>query len=107
MMKSSGGIVNPESYVGGKIAFNAPSSVTVGATSTSVLAENLSRKYLCLCNDSNETIYLSLGAAAQMNKGIRLNANGGVVEWFGPNVHLVSIYGICASGSKVLTIMEG
>ena len=54
--------------------------VSVGTGSTSVLKVNKSRKTANLVNDSDEVIYLALGASAVLNKGIRLNAGGGNFE---------------------------
>lgn len=78
-------------------------AVTVGATSTAVLPADGGRQYAIIINDSDETIYLGLGAAAAMNQGIRLNTNGGAFEISGVNVFTGAINAICASGSKVLT----
>lgn len=51
--------------------------VTVGVASGTVLAANGSRKSAILTNDSDTTIYVSCGATAVLNRGIRLNASGG------------------------------
>ena len=86
---------------------NAEGAVSVGATSTVVLAANADREYACLVNDSDEAIYLGLGQAAGLNAGVRLNANGGSYEitTFG-NRFTGSINAICASGGKNLTYTE-
>jgi hypothetical protein len=76
--------------------------VAVGATSTTVLTANDGRKYCALVNDSDEAIYVSLGTAAVMNQGIRLNANGGSLEIAGERPYRGAIYAICTSGSKNL-----
>lgn len=80
----------------------ANDSVSVGNTTTSVLSAR-SRISIILTNDSDEAIYVSKGATAIMNKGIRLNASGGAVvidDWNG------AISAICASGSKTLCYCE-
>jgi len=79
-------------------------NVSVLTTSTEALAANEARKYCVLVNDSNETMYISLGVAAVMNKGIRLNANGGVLEIAGDHPFRGAIYAICSSGTKNLSI---
>jgi len=86
-----------------------PDSVTVGATTTVVLtaAQVEDLEEIILVNDSDETIYVAYGASAVMNKGIRLNANGGSVSWAYPRIPQVAINAICASGSKVLTLQTG
>ena len=78
--------------------------VSVLATSTTVRPINRSRKFLFLCNDSDETIYVSLGATAVINQGIRLNAAGGSVLI--DEKHTGKVSAICASGSKNLTFSE-
>jgi hypothetical protein len=82
-------------------------SAAVGAVSTKVLSINTARKYMVFTNDSDEAIYLSLGAAAVMNKGICLNAAGGSYEMQMSDLQFTGeIYAICASGGKNLTYIE-
>jgi len=81
--------------------------VSVGNTSTLILAENLNRKAVNIVNDSDETIYLGIGENAVMNEGVRLNNSGGVYYLVGPDIHPRSISGISASGSKNVTFTEG
>jgi hypothetical protein len=91
------------------LQFATPSSVTVGATSTAVLtAANATLcEYVSLVNDSDTVIYIGVGAAAQLNKGIRLNASGGSVVWEGIAIPTVAINAIAASGSKNLCVQIG
>ena len=84
-------------------ASNGADNVTVGATDTAVLSANNDRKAFILTNDSDEEIYLAYGVAAEMNKGIRLNAKGGVVR---EELYKGAVNAICASGSKNLAIVE-
>jgi hypothetical protein len=86
---------------------NAAASVTVGTSSTSVLAANSSRKLLVLCNDSVNTIYVDLsGGTAATSKGVRLNASGGsiLLDHYVPTS---AITAIASAASSVLTIQEG
>lgn len=100
------GAVNPRSEAGvGQI----PVGITVTALSTQILAANANRKVAIICNDSDTTIYLAVGVAAQANKGIRLNANGGVIviSQTGDIFSTEAVYGILAAvGSKVATAQE-
>lgn len=84
------------------------STVTVGNTSTAVLAQNEKRRHLLLVNDSDEAIYVAIGKAAAMNTGIRISANGGMWE-MGPDggVYTHAVYAICTSGSKKLLVTTG
>lgn len=79
-------------------------SVSVGSTSTEILAKNVDRLFVLIINDSDETIYLAIGADAVLNKGIRLNANGGVFEINSQNLYVGVINGISESGNKNVTI---
>ena len=86
------------------------SAYTVGAVATVVpaVAANVNRRYLLLVNDSDEAVYVSLGAQAAMNRGIRLNAAGGSYEMalgLG-NLYKGAVHAICASGSKLLLVTE-
>ena len=91
------------------IQFGNPSSVTVGATSTLVLTGENARlcEYISVINDSDQTIYLAIGAPAEMNKGVRLNASGGSVVWESLAIPSAAINAICTSGSKNLCLQVG
>ena len=91
----------------GKATSFTRSNVTVGNTSTTVLAANSDRKAAIFINDSDETIYLARGSTAAMNQGIRLNANGGSFEINATNLYTGVVTAICASGGKNLCIEEG
>jgi len=82
---------------------------SIAATTTTVLAANANRLYALLVNDSVETIYIKLGAAAVLNQGIRLNANGGSYEMSKKqgNLYVGAINGISTSGSMALLVTEG
>jgi len=56
----------------------APAAVSVGITSTSVLAANPDRKGLILTNTSPNYISLGFGAAAVLYSGVTLSPYGGV-----------------------------
>ena len=60
-------------------AFQGGTTVSVGGTSTSVAAANPTRVEITITNDhASQIVYLKLAAAAaELNKGIRLNAAGG------------------------------
>ena len=81
--------------------------VVVGTESTAVLAEVPARNWAIFVNDSDEAIYLSLGSAATLNAGIRLNANGGSFELTSDNNFKGAVYAICTNGSKNLCVAWG
>jgi len=82
-------------------------NVTIGNTTTEILAYNANRVYAAIVNDSDQDIYLAFGEAAVMNKGIRINANGGSYEILIENLWLGTVNGICSSGSKNVCVVEG
>ena len=81
----------------------------IGAATTVALAANANRLYAAFINDGTEPIYLYLGAAAVMNRGIRLNASGGSYEMNREigNLYVGAVNGICASGGMVCLVTEG
>jgi len=84
--------------------------VNVTTTSTLALAANNARRYAIFINDSDTTMYLKLGSAAEVYRGIRLNANGGAYEMsaeFG-NLYLGPVYVIHGGYNyKILLVTEG
>ena len=90
-----------------KITTLTHTEVTVGDTSTAVLSAAATRVYAMFQNDSDETVYLNLGATATVNKGIRLSASGGSYEITTINLYTGQVKAICASGSKNLLVAQG
>lgn len=89
-------------------SFPTQGSVNVDVASTLILPANPSRVYAAICNDSDTTIYLKIGAPAVVGEGIRLNANGGVYEINWTNLHTLAVYGIHGgTGLKRVTVVEG
>ena len=82
---------------------NLSDGITVDNTSTTILAANSNRYVAIIVNDSDEDIYLKYGSGAEMNKGIRLNSNGGTIV---ETMYTGIITGISTSGNKVATITE-
>lgn len=80
--------------------------VSVLNTSTLVLAANQTRTSAVFINDSDSVIYLALGTAAEANKGIRLNANGGSYEITANNHFPGTVFAICSSSGKNLCVTE-
>ena len=80
-------------------------NVSIGTSSTQVLSANPNRKLLILVNDSDEPIYISLGATATLNNGVRLNKKGGSLTLDNPKYTGV-INAICSIGGKNLVGIE-
>lgn len=83
--------------------------VAVAVATTAVLAANANRKYALFVNDSDTIIYLKVGAAGELNKGIRLNASGGSFEMSNAlgNLDARAINAIASAGPKNLLVTEG
>ncbi len=90
-------------------------AITVGATSTLVIAANAIRNYLLIQSIADEVIYLMVDGAAVMTEGTQLPAmdtdgnSQGAIEYsfVQGNLHNKAVYAICASGSKTLLVTEG
>lgn len=80
--------------------------VSVGSSSTQVLAANDDRVYAAIVNDSDEDVYLARGQTAVMNQGIRINSGGGSYEITELNPWTGVVNAISASGSKTVTVQE-
>jgi len=102
-------LVNEDGTIDGVYTTPTATQPSIAATTTTVLAANTNRLYALIVNDSVETVYIKLGAAAVLNQGIRLNALGGSYEMskkFG-NLYTGVINGIGTSGAAVLVVTEG
>jgi len=86
--------------------------VTIAAASTQIVAKNPNRRYLLIQNISDETIYIGIGTAAVTETGMQIPKVGtneiSDAEFnFGKsNLHNKAVYGICASGSKTVLVLE-
>ena len=88
------------------LTYAAPTSASVGTSTTVVLAANASRKWASVVNDSANVVYLAVGNSAVLNTGIRLNANGGSVTFGGDNLTTQAINGISGTAASVVTVQE-
>lgn len=96
--------------VAGTSSTTEPSHTDGDATDGGVTWRSLrpQRNALEMVNDSTVVIYLAEGFAAELNKGRRLNPNGGSIYW-GPEDRPPqgAVYAIAASGSgNNLTVQE-
>lgn len=79
-------------------------------TGMEVLGENQRRRFAMLMNDSNVVMYISLGVPAQPHNGIRLERNGGAIQFTHCTGNLYSgkVYAIHeGSQSARLMVTEG
>jgi hypothetical protein len=106
----TGGItVTSEPSGSGKYTTAAHTAPTAGVATGAILAANANRLYALVVNDSDTVVYLALGAAAALNTGIRLNANGGSYEMSAKlgNLYTGVINGISGVAGKVVLVTEG
>ena len=86
------------------------SNVSLGNSSTSLIASNASRKSLAICNDSDTKIYIHLaGGTASATAGLPVAAGGCMILSAGEKFFTTSaITGITATGSsKSINVAEG
>ena len=89
-----------------RIKGGPPKGAAITGTSSVVLAANPARRYAVFVNDGSIPIYIALDDTAVMNKGIRLNANGGSYEIGFNNFYVGVVSAICASSAN-LCYLEG
>jgi len=85
----------------------AAGTITVGVVATKILDVNEGRFYAVIVNDSAQAIYIAFSPNPVLNRGIRINANGGtlVIGLSGDIPHLGVVYAIAAAPS-VVTVVE-
>lgn len=87
---------------------SAPAAASVGVASGAVLSANSARRHVVFVNTSAATISLGFGAAAVLNSGITLMANGGSYEMSAQqgNLYLGEIRAIASVAASNLSIQE-
>ncbi len=94
----------PNSFAG--TATNTSSTITTA--SSEILARNVDRRYAAIVNDGGNPIYLALVddavASSTSKAGIRLNANGGSIEFDNQFPYAGSVQAITASGTSTVTV---
>ena len=85
---------------------SSPTFATIGVASSQAVAANANRKGLVLINISDADIFVGIGAAAVVNRGIVLLAGGGtwVMDEFTFNT--AAINAISTGANKLLTVQE-
>lgn len=78
-------------------------AVSVATSDTLLVPVNPNRVELTITNDSTNIVYLALGATAEANKGIRLNANGGS---YTTSSYDGEVRAIALTGASVVTFVE-
>ena len=95
-------VIEPQVYA-------APANASVATTTTVIIAENAKRRSLILTNDSAALVYLGIGSAAVMNKGLRIEVSGGTVKFGGETglpLTTQAVNGIVASGTSTVLVNE-
>ncbi|MBA7668203.1 hypothetical protein ES703_76312 [subsurface metagenome] len=82
-------------------------TTAVAITSTQVMEPEKQRSSAEFTNDSDVVIYLALGVDAAVNRGIRLNANGGAYEIGSTNLWKGTVNAIHGgAGTKILCAVQ-
>lgn len=79
-------------------------SVLCGTSDTVLLAGSSSRLRATFVNDGDTNIYLSLGSAAVLYEGIRLNSNGGSYEIEYENLFTGAVHCIAETSAASSTV---
>lgn len=85
-------------------------SVNVTTSTGEVVASSGNRGYLLIENDSDETMWCSMGKDAVLNEGIRINAGGGSYEMSRGERNIDTREVDCihnGTGNKVILVTEG
>lgn len=77
-------------------------AVAVATSDTLVLAQNLGRREVTICNDGANVVYLTLGATAVVGTGVRLAAGASYTT----NLWEGSIRGIAVTGATNVSVAE-
>lgn len=80
---------------------------TASAVSTKILDANDRRLYCEIINASDTGMWLGLGAAAEIGKGVYIAPNGFSYVMDSQNMWKGEVYIICASPSKTYGVIEG
>lgn len=87
-------------------AVTGAGTATIGATSSTVIAANATRKGAVITNISDSIIYLGLTGTAVVEAGIPLYPNGGHYEIESTNLYTGIITAISTAASKKLCFVE-
>lgn len=85
-------------------------TVSITSASVQVVASNPSRSYLIIANNTDTTVWLSLGTVSTAEKGIPLFANGSAYEissQFGNLFQGVINASVSGTVSKTIQVVEG
>ena len=99
----------------GPVGSLTPSNVVVGNATTELAAANKNRRHLQVINRSDERVDIKFGEDAVSGEGVPVNAIDGTGNIQGTyeisekhsNLFLGAINGICVSGGKTVTVVEG
>ncbi len=88
------------------LRWGQPLEVAVEAANKIVVPENAKRAGLVITNDGLVNVYLAIGHAAEVDKGIFLAASGGSYEINDTNLTTQAISGFGAAAGAHLTYQE-
>lgn len=90
----------------GTINAQAPTTVSVGTSSTSILADTPARVGVTIMNISSSTVYIGIANAPTLYAGITLMPNGGVWNMDEYMFTNQAISGIAHSVGSIVSVQE-
>lgn len=85
---------------------SSPTAATVGVASAAAVSANTNRKGLVLVNTSAATISIAFGAAAVLNSGITLMANGGTFVMDNNTFNTGEVRAIAGAAASNMAVQE-
>ena len=86
---------------------DSPGNVTITNVSTQIVPFNKKRKVLLLSNQGSRDVFVSIGSAAEVDKGLFMEKNGGTLKFDQLSMTNDAVFGITTAGSSVVLIQEG
>lgn len=83
-----------------------PTQISVGTTSTELLAANPNRLYAHIINNTSNPVYLQYSSAAALNQGMKLSA-GGFLFISGGDLYLGIVNAIALMPNQLIDVLEG
>lgn len=108
---STGGALNVNATISGATGFSVltpgtPTQVSIGTTSSTLIAANPNRLYAHIVNNSGQPIYIQYSVSAALNQGIKLPP-GSFYTIESNNLWLGAINAIGVMAGQLIDILEG
>ena len=84
----------------------AVQTVSVGNTTTEIVAANANRAFILIANTSTTDVFVGIDVDATLSKGILLGRNGGTMVMDAAGLSTGAINGIVSSGTGTIVFQE-